>query len=241
MKENKITTYLLYAVGEIILVVVGILIAVSIDDWNTVYNNRQKEIKYLKSIELDLKKDLEELAEQSGFRHEKKDGSERIIEYMNGVSYDDTEIIYYISNSIYERYFVPNNTTYTELSSSGNLNLLSNDSIKVLLLELQNLYQQNKGMIDHERFDYREYVSKELTKYVDLNSLEPIREQQKTAAEMNISIADFEPILNNVRFKNGMHIMEGMSGGFLEMYEIISDKSRKVIKHIEQELKEENP
>jgi hypothetical protein len=34
MKENKITTYLLYAIGEIFLVVVGILIAVSIDDWN---------------------------------------------------------------------------------------------------------------------------------------------------------------------------------------------------------------
>ncbi|MFT6857263.1 MAG: hypothetical protein ACJA0X_003251 [Cyclobacteriaceae bacterium] len=34
IKENKIWSYVLYAVGEITLVVVGILIAVNIDDWN---------------------------------------------------------------------------------------------------------------------------------------------------------------------------------------------------------------
>ena len=34
MKENKVTTYLLYAIGEIVLVVIGILIAVSLNNWN---------------------------------------------------------------------------------------------------------------------------------------------------------------------------------------------------------------
>ena len=34
MKKNKFTTYLLYAIGEIVLVVIGILIAVSINNWN---------------------------------------------------------------------------------------------------------------------------------------------------------------------------------------------------------------
>lgn len=34
MKKNKVSSYLLYAFGEIILVVIGILIAVSINNWN---------------------------------------------------------------------------------------------------------------------------------------------------------------------------------------------------------------
>ena len=34
IKENKVSKYLLYAIGEIILVVIGILIALSINNWN---------------------------------------------------------------------------------------------------------------------------------------------------------------------------------------------------------------
>lgn len=57
MKENKITTYLLYAIGEIILVVVGILAAIQIDG---VYQQKQiekDEINSYKQIVADLKKD----------------------------------------------------------------------------------------------------------------------------------------------------------------------------------------
>lgn len=57
MKENKITTYLLYAVGEIILVVVGILIAVRIDDWNKSQEIQKQQLKHYQDILSDLRKD----------------------------------------------------------------------------------------------------------------------------------------------------------------------------------------
>ncbi|MEQ8927962.1 MAG: DUF6090 family protein [Fulvivirga sp.] len=57
MKNNKITTYLLYAIGEIILVVVGILIAVSIDDWNEGIKENEKQLKIYNDILIDLEKD----------------------------------------------------------------------------------------------------------------------------------------------------------------------------------------
>lgn len=55
--NNKFTTYLLYAIGEIVLVVVGILIAVQIDD---IYEDKQLLKQELNSYELiisDLRKD----------------------------------------------------------------------------------------------------------------------------------------------------------------------------------------
>ena len=61
MERNKITTYLLYAIGEIILVVVGILIAVSIDNWNQSKNDQKKELSYLISYASDLQKNISEL------------------------------------------------------------------------------------------------------------------------------------------------------------------------------------
>ena len=52
--ENRITTYLLYAIGEITLVVIGILIAVSIDNWNESNRLQKLEKKLLQEMISDL-------------------------------------------------------------------------------------------------------------------------------------------------------------------------------------------
>ena len=55
--ENKSSRYLLYALGEIILVVAGILIALQINNWNEGKKNDRREIQFLKGIQNDLQKD----------------------------------------------------------------------------------------------------------------------------------------------------------------------------------------
>jgi len=58
IKENKFSKYLLYAIGEIFLVVIGILIAVGI---NSFYNASQNEAKIkaiLTQVQQDLKTDI---------------------------------------------------------------------------------------------------------------------------------------------------------------------------------------
>ena len=55
LTENKFSKYVLYAVGEIILVVVGILIALSINNWNSIQKNLVAEKDYIVSrIDLEL-------------------------------------------------------------------------------------------------------------------------------------------------------------------------------------------
>ena len=54
LTENRIGKYLLYAVGEIVLVVIGILIALSINNWNEAKKNRLQEIAILNNIKQDL-------------------------------------------------------------------------------------------------------------------------------------------------------------------------------------------
>ena len=55
--ENKTGKYFKYAIGEIILVVIGILIALQINNWNENRKNYAKSKNYLTEIESDLKKD----------------------------------------------------------------------------------------------------------------------------------------------------------------------------------------
>ncbi|MBO0329526.1 DUF6090 family protein [[Muricauda] lutisoli] len=57
LSENKIRKYLLYAVGEIILVVIGILIALQINNWNTERKNEEIKKSYYVQILQDLEKD----------------------------------------------------------------------------------------------------------------------------------------------------------------------------------------
>ncbi len=57
MEQNKTGKYLKYAIGEIILVVIGILIALSINNWNEQRKTRLLEESYNQSIKNDLKSD----------------------------------------------------------------------------------------------------------------------------------------------------------------------------------------
>lgn len=50
MEKGKTARYFKYAIGEIILVVIGILIALQINNWNTQKKEEQKEIVYIKSL-----------------------------------------------------------------------------------------------------------------------------------------------------------------------------------------------
>ena len=54
LTENRFSKYLLYATGEIILVVMGILIALQINTWNQERISKDKEIKILKELRSDL-------------------------------------------------------------------------------------------------------------------------------------------------------------------------------------------
>ena len=42
LTDNKFSKYLLYAIGEILLVVIGILIALQVDNWNQKRENEEK-------------------------------------------------------------------------------------------------------------------------------------------------------------------------------------------------------
>ncbi len=67
LRENRFTRYLLYAIGEIILVVIGILIALQINNWNEAQKNREVEREILTQISENLQQDkirLQEIRER---------------------------------------------------------------------------------------------------------------------------------------------------------------------------------
>lgn len=66
MRDSKILSYLLYALGEIILVVIGILIALQISAWKNSAEAAEMELKILKEISTKLENDLFEIRKDIG-------------------------------------------------------------------------------------------------------------------------------------------------------------------------------
>ncbi|MFD2726683.1 DUF6090 family protein [Hyunsoonleella rubra] len=62
LSENKLKRYLVYAFGEIILVVIGILIALQINNWNEQRKEHQKIAKIYERLILDIENDINDLA-----------------------------------------------------------------------------------------------------------------------------------------------------------------------------------
>ena len=57
LKNNKITAYLLYAIGEIFLVMIGILLALQVNNWNEKRKNKSELQSILNTIKYDLETD----------------------------------------------------------------------------------------------------------------------------------------------------------------------------------------
>ena len=82
LSENKFTKYLLYAIGEITLVVIGILIALQINTWNDGIKEKKVENIFFANILLDLEKDNEKLNYYSHFHSKRIEYLDTLLTYV---------------------------------------------------------------------------------------------------------------------------------------------------------------
>ena len=83
LTENKFTKYLIYAIGEIVLVVIGILIALQINNWNENRKNNTLERAFIKSLITDLNIDINRLNEVITYNEDKIITLDSLLTYSN--------------------------------------------------------------------------------------------------------------------------------------------------------------
>ena len=154
LSEGKTGKYFKYAIGEIILVVIGILIALSINNWNENNKERAIEKSYLKRLSLDLNEN-KTLWKKTLNRKEKQLTAAHVFLNFRFSKNQDTilKIIPHFQILVTWKDININQVTFNEMVSSGNLNIISNDSIKIKLLNLDKLYKailNNQDLIETE-------------------------------------------------------------------------------------------
>ncbi|MBT8393462.1 MAG: hypothetical protein KJN66_01295 [Bacteroidia bacterium] len=140
LSKGKTGKYLKYAIGEIILVVIGILIALQINNWNEERKNELKEDVYLKGIKNDLEMDVIYMDRITHFNNKRIQNYVRLdsIIQLNSNKIFDIEFSEVLQLSKQIGTFYPRVGSYSSLITDNSAGLISN---KDLLKDLKNIYE----------------------------------------------------------------------------------------------------
>ena len=132
LTENKFSKYLLYAIGEIILVVIGILIALQINNWNERKKERAQDQKYL----IDIPNHLEAAStqiESVGMEYQniisKIDSLHIFIKNAKPKTTDYNKLFHNFMAVSYIPKFTPQKNGYNNLISVGDINQIQNQEL----------------------------------------------------------------------------------------------------------------
>ena len=128
----------LAALGEIALIVIGILLALQIDQWNSDRLDRQKEIEYLSFIRDGIQEDVEELERLMAFNSQKGETLGQMIELLaTGVQGAElnTKLNPLMGFITSYDYFYPNRIAFDNLRSTHSLALISDNALQRSLTE----------------------------------------------------------------------------------------------------------
>ncbi|WP_223033783.1 DUF6090 family protein [Hanstruepera marina] len=143
LMENKTSKYFKYALGEIFLVVIGILIALQINNWNENRKKHQLKVFYMNSIKNDLTKDTLDINHIIKLqRADNKASDEYLNRMLDTLSTIDT--IINIAKNEYDFKFTVKreyaNNTFNTLISTGNIELLDKE-LTQKLMDLNSIQQ----------------------------------------------------------------------------------------------------
>jgi hypothetical protein len=142
-QKGKTARYITYAIGEIFLVVVGILIALYINNWNEDRKDRRKEKAILKELNKDFQKNLAQFNRLKAVYFSSLDASLKFKYYIN-----QTDLIK-VKDSIAKYYYAgfngvsfnPSNGVVESLISSGEYQLISNDTLRNYLISWKDVLE----------------------------------------------------------------------------------------------------
>ena len=138
LAENRFRKYLLYAIGEIILVVIGILIALQVNNWNNERLQKDKEKEYLVEIRQNLEKDSTNIARVIQFYKRK---AQLVDETFGLFELAEKGEAYYhllfpkMDTLTSFEVFIPVRTAFDNMVSAESIDLIKNKALRTLLSE----------------------------------------------------------------------------------------------------------
>ena len=226
LTDNKFSKYLLYAIGEILLVVIGILIALQIDNWQKNKENILQEQMLLAGIKDDLIADTLQIVNR--FEHSYNDFNRniRLFDSIREVESQSLDVKYV--DSIYARCIRNRNTffpvvgTYKSIISNGLSGMIRN----------QNLFKKIQGL--YERY----YVGMQKSG----DRIDELSDEIRFVNRDLMSLSENERILFYISpsSRNDVELWRKQLSAFARNLEGGKRNIREILIHIEKELNTDN-
>lgn len=167
LENGKTSNYFKYAIGEIVLVVIGILLALQINNWNERRKLKEQQLTFTASLKQDLTSDIKYLKDFIAQVELSNQILKKQRDRVNQSTFNEDSILNFVRNEInvfmidFEGF---NNNTYESLKMSGKVDLL-NEPLKNNLFELSLI--QEKGLEEYKalRDDYFDEIESLNAKY----------------------------------------------------------------------------
>jgi len=234
--ENKFSTYLIYAIGEIILVVIGILIALQINNWNQNKQLKKEELKTLKSLYESIKINIVEFDHILNAQILRNKSLQEVL----FIEVSNQQLIHLdslITTNVVNHTFDPSTGIYNSMINSGKIGLISNDSLKNRISKLYdsvNDYQESEDEIT-------EYTKEHLEKYfIDNYNINPevlARLRERTEGEEERDKASYTKTFKSQKVKNMYILLLNKMSEVITKGENLASEYHSLVIDLESEIK----
>lgn len=226
LTKKRFGQYIFYAIGEIILVVVGILLAIQINNWN----EDRKKLSLLRSYEenliSELQADLSRIESLKLSNEKKKQSIREYFAYYNTENPRPDVLLQKIDSiNTSKRAFYTNAYTIEDLITTGNLALFP-ESERLAILKLKNVHEQYSFYEASTIQDVSLY-EQEIKKNFDLVALTGLSDKEREETKIwkkNLESVQFNILHNSL--VESLKLFEFQS----EMYEVIMLETLKLKK-----------
>ena len=147
LNSKRFGKYSLYAVGEVLILIVGIFFALQANRWDQVRKDKAIEISILKTILADLERDLVTIDWDIGAHQHGMTSSRIIKEHLeNNLPYNDSLSIHFMDAFLVTHWFW-NSGGIQSLKAIG-VNMVTNENVRSQIIELYDY-----------RYDYMRYLT----------------------------------------------------------------------------------
>lgn len=226
LTENKTGKYLKYAIGEIALVMIGILLALQVNNWNNNRINKQTEQDYYCLLVADFEADKAELSGRLKDTEQRIQLAKQLLLDLDAQTKTKAELIgefFLVQRSVA---FIPSKATITDLTSSGKLSLIRDAELRTKLLSF---YEYQDIMVNIAR-ENREIKTDSIMNW---NSITEFGWQDVPRATITKAIKQTLPNIDwhldnqhpyYLRFQETLIIAIGIDIRELELYHLILTK-----------------
>ena len=203
LSEGKIGKYFKYAIGEIVLVVIGILIALQVNNWNEVRKSNIKTNNISHDINTEFSKNRMVLKERINDLGKANNYVKAVLSFMNKESAEiqKVNIDSIIRRSLYYGNYNPANATILEIISSGNLNLVTDKSLKENLFKWLQLLEDSDEDFKNQDLQAATILAPYLYKNISMKNL---KNDNNLELKNNSELfnGDYYKVFHDLEFEN---------------------------------------